>query len=231
MGKIDKTRTDKPNKMLEMLSERRKNNPISTHLKRSKSVRASIRSIGNKLLLQKNTQNMSPLSQKSASISNLAKCNFKRNLLNSNLDSGQNDIRYPVIFEKEPVKTILKTPMIYSNDQKVCKNQLAVLGFKKDQLGKNKEQLEHNLMLTTPPAKVAPKAAAVLEIPIKENCEPIFYRKEKAVDRRLLSQRQSLIIEKYGKSDGFNRNSFRLSMIRKKNNNIWNYSFSSMTSM
>lgn len=208
MGKVnnDKVKCDKKSKMSDiLLTERRKNtDPIGNNLKRSKSVRASLKQIGNKFLLQK--QNGGDLSKRSPSLTNLSKKKC------GNLEKME------FIFERGPVETILKTPMICNN--KTFKNQLAILGFNREYLGKRKDNLEENLILSKPPSKVAPKAAAILEIPIKENCEPLHFKSEKFKEMR--GNKQGGADKLQEKGVGFNRNSLRLSITMKKKSSNWN---------
>jgi hypothetical protein len=94
MGKVKK-KTDEVKKMADLIAERRK----SSHLKRSKSVRASLRFIGARFLSHKSDE--VPM-QKTPSMSSLH--DYQRNLYEYSM--------LPDVFVKEPVETILKTPMV-----------------------------------------------------------------------------------------------------------------------
>lgn len=237
MGKINKTLLKRNNnkKMSEVISDRRR---IPTNqLKRSKSVRASLRLIGNRFLHQKDND-VSKM-QKSPSMSNLRdhrrSLEFKRNFFNG---THQESFQYlPSFFEKEPVETILKTP-VTSTNEKVSKSQLIHFGFRKIDSLRNKEKIGQQLLLSQPPPVVAPKAAAVLQIPIKENCEPVFFRGE-----MMRESFQSWTPHKNGKEcdtqgrlkefsggshafNGLQRTSLRLSITSRRKSSMWNTSFS-----
>lgn len=251
MGKLDEGSKQNKPKMSDIISQRTKScrGSNSANLKRSKSVRASLRSIGNKFLHQK--QDNFVTMQRSPSLSSLkdTKLDFKRNYFSTNLENVRKDYNY---FDKQPVETILKTPQ-----EKVCKSQLAVLGFKREFL-KNKDRLEDQLMVSTPPPLVAPKAAAILQIPIKENCEPVCFRGKSVIDgdacsrdnktkhvegffgekgwfvhrKEGLNRDVSETCETYCVGDdlerqvqnGFNRNTLRLSITSKRKTSIFHSS-------
>lgn len=113
-------------------------------LKRSKSVRASLRSISTKFLHLRTDDLFTATMRKSPSMSNLRE---KR-----------------TIFEPgAAVETILKTPRD-GVSSKPSRAQL-ILGFHR----------KRDVNVSTPPPLVAPKAAAILQIPIQEDG---FYKTE-----------------------------------------------------
>lgn len=206
MGKLKKS--EKLPKMADLITERRK----TPHLKRSKSVRASLRFIGARFLSHKQENEALPM-ERTPSMTSLH--DFKRPYY------GEYPL-IPEVFVKEPVETILKTPMV-KFEQKVK------LPFKK------KEKI-----ITTPPPIVAPKAAQLLQIPIKENCEPISLQPDVYVDANrfykngMECHRQGRF-EEFGydyRQNGFHRNTLRLSITsRRKNNYRETTIFSSSSSM
>lgn len=154
--------------MDEFVSERRK----AVSLKRSKSVRASLRSIGTKLLIGKSNNNVM---EKTPSMGSLVEY---RDLKSSYY------IRETCTHQT--VETILKTPMPKHKAHAKQKKKLA------------------DFHTTTPPSTIAPKAAQLLQIPLKENCEPVNLRQNfHAVD----------FDYRHG---GFQRTSLRLSMTTKR---------------
>ncbi|XP_049817765.1 uncharacterized protein LOC109604148 isoform X2 [Aethina tumida] len=166
MGKVTFKKDER--KMDEFVSERRK----AVSLKRSKSVRASLRSIGTKLLIGKSNNNVM---EKTPSMGSLVEY---RDLKSSYY------IRETCTHQT--VETILKTPMPKHKAHAKQKKKLA------------------DFHTTTPPSTIAPKAAQLLQIPLKENCEPVNLRQNfHAVD----------FDYRHG---GFQRTSLRLSMTTKR---------------
>ncbi|GJQ72391.1 hypothetical protein Trydic_g3473 [Trypoxylus dichotomus] len=101
--------------------------------------------------------------QKSPSLSSIRdSVEFKRNYFNRETIRNLQNFDYPV---RDSIETILKTPI---NEHRVYKNQLTYLGFKKVDFLKNSKA---KVTVSTPPLTIAPKAAAILQIPIKEDCE------------------------------------------------------------
>lgn len=143
---MGKARDKKPTKtMADVITERRKPH----HLKRSKSVRASLRFIGTKFLT--NHKTTEETIHKTPSLSSLH--DYKTTYFNA----GDSRHQFPVVpdfYAKEPVETILKTPMM----------KLEV---------KPRPKKSEKIKITTPPPVIAPKAAQILQIPVKENYEPL----------------------------------------------------------
>lgn len=192
MGKVSKPKNQNT-KGSDMLTERRKMGPgtVQTSLKRSKSVRASLRLIGSRIL-HKNNENRPNGLQKSPSMHSLI--------------TGRKDyFMLPNVFEREPAETILKTPMT-------------------------------GVKITTPPSVVPPKAAAMLQVPLKENRETVCYREEKESwflhrnGRRCDLNGRFDDLDTAFRSEGFQRTSLRLSITTKRRNAVWNNSFSSTSS-
>lgn len=211
MGKLKKS--EKVPKMSDLITERRK----TPYLKRSKSVRASLRFIGARFLSHKHANEEELPMQRTPSMTSLH--DFKRPYY------GEYPL-IPEVFVKEPVETILKTPMVKLDQQKVK------LPF--NRIGKKEK------IITTPPAIVAPKAAQLLQIPIKENCEPISLQPDVYVDANRFHKngmechRQGRF-EEFGydyRQNGFHRNTLRLSITssRRKNNYRDTMMFSSTSS-
>ncbi|CAH0563969.1 unnamed protein product [Brassicogethes aeneus] len=136
MGKIS-DRIEKKKKMAEIVTERKK----SITLKRSRSVRASIRSIGTKLLSGKNSDNFMNKTPSLSSLHEAQSAYYKQD-------------HY---YLKENVETILKTPM--PDEQKQQKPFIKIEKIKRK---------EKDVRITTPPSNIAPKAAQLLEIPFKK---------------------------------------------------------------
>ncbi|KAF5284381.1 hypothetical protein FQA39_LY17056 [Lamprigera yunnana] len=152
MGKINETATERKNKKMEV-TERRTINQNS--IKRSKSVRASLRLIGNRFVQHK--ENELAKLQKSPSMSNIQNrrsYDIRRNFLNDTTSK----------LERDSIETILKT----SSNAKFSKTQLIGFAFKKTN---SKNKVKDDVPLSRPPANVAPKAAAILQIPTTENYE------------------------------------------------------------
>lgn len=183
MGKVNKENK----RMTEVTAERRK----STNLKRSKSVRASLRMIGNRFLHHKNHQEKMP---RSPSLQSLC---------------------------YERAETILKTPQ---PEPKVLRSKKV-----------------EPVMFSQPPPVVAPKAAAVLQIPsydtsyyrttLQEQCRGrhswfLHHKNGRECD---LQGRFGELLEG-GSNGGFHRGSLRLSIIARRNHGTWNSSYSSTSS-
>lgn len=170
MGKViisDQKSKKKSRKMSEVLVERRctsKTSASANNLKRSKSVRASLRLIGNKILHHRNANELQMNTiQKSPSLSSIRdSVEFKRNYFNREAIKNLQNWNFA---DSDSIETILKTPI---NEHKVYKNQLTYLGFKKVDFLKNNKA---KVTVSTPPSTIAPKAAAILQIPIREECE------------------------------------------------------------
>lgn len=191
MVKVRKSEELKKKKMSELV-ERRRTNTNQHNLRRSKSVRESLRIIGTKFLHHRHEVTKSP------SLSNIT----------------DEDNNYEKFFDENEVQTILKTPM-----EKPKKHY-----FHLDFLGKNKNDLHLDL-----PEVVAPKAAALLEIPIKENCNKSQYIYKKRVSKFSESEIDKIEEEESLedlKSD-FTRGSFRLSMSKRRNTMFSSFSSTS----
>lgn len=192
---------EKKKKMSELI-ERRRSSVNQHNLRRSKSVRESLRIIGTKFLHQRHEVTKSP------SLSNIT----------------DEDNNYEKFFDENEVQTILKTPM-----DKPKKHY-----FHLDFLGKHKSDLHLDI-----PEMVAPKAAALLEIPIRENCcnaNGTGTKKQYAHKKRISKFSESEIDKIDEEVDSledlkndFSRGSFRLSMSVKRRNTMWS-SFSSTSS-
>lgn len=166
--------------MTEVTTERRKN----VNLKRSKSVRASLRMIGNRFL--HHNKDKPP---RSPSLQNLC-------------------------YEHHQVETILKTPQ-------------------------PEPKIRPKIPFTTPPPVVAPKAAAVLQIPI-EHCggRHSWFLHKNWRECDLQGRFSELLVE--GGGDGgnnngenhqrFHRGSLRLSIMAKRRQGGWNPAAFSSTS-
>lgn len=141
--------TNRSNKMAEIIAERRK---AGDPLKRSKSVRASLQFIGSKLLSHKSSSGNSITKVKS--LSNLTDFKHKRDIKRST-SHDESYLNGPTnVFIKEQDRIAPKTVIT-----------------EKDEVMK----LKHKkiIRVTTPPLLIAPKAAQILEIPLKENLEPL----------------------------------------------------------
>ncbi|KAK5640728.1 hypothetical protein RI129_009275 [Pyrocoelia pectoralis] len=188
MGKAVKT-LERVKKM-EVERRRITQNPI----KRSKSVRASLRLIGNRFLQHK--ENDSEL-QESPSMNNLKdhrrSLEIQRNLIND-----------------------AKSCEILAPPSKHTKSQY--FGLRKtDSLKHGKD---NDLFISELPPNVAPKAAAVLQIPLKEGFESPRYVKyeECPIRNKTIIQYdpQGRAKEFGSDSDGLHRTSLRLSMLTMK---------------
>lgn len=221
MGKVicEQKSKKKSKKMSEALVERRctsKTSSNANNLKRSKSVRASLRLIGNKILHHRNANELQMNNiQKSPSLSSIRdSVEFQRNYFNRENIRNLQHWNYP---DSETIETILKTPI---NEHKIYKNQLTYLNFKKADFLKNKTKVS----VSTPPSSIAPKAAAILQIPIRENCESSVSLRRKNVDGivagtessgRRFSSRYGEECDLQGRLDSFaafQRSTLRLSM-------------------
>ncbi|KAL3273709.1 hypothetical protein HHI36_015139 [Cryptolaemus montrouzieri] len=235
MGKVKEKLKDKK-KMADLVTERRN----SSNLKRSKSVRASLRSIGSKLLHpgknQSENQRKVEILHKSTSLSNLDE--KRREMKKTFLQSGS-EFQPSVLF---PPNTILKTPV---------NNSVGKKSKKKDP----KSFLEYHFPVVPSVPQIPPKAAQILQIPIKENFEPISLRYDQvsggATQRDLkgnfshVSYHQGIDrIRKKGidvlrgsfedsgldyRQNRFQRSSIRLSMTKRRNH-VRNYSFTAFQS-
>lgn len=216
MVKVNKPRgssnKENKNKIKSKMSsevDHRRSSGVSSHvnLRRSKSVRESLRIIGTKFLHHRHDV------QKSPSLTNIT-------------DEDNNYQKF--IYENGGIQTILKTPMdkpIFPKNKNYFKNL--------DFLHKNKQT---DFLVSDIPETIAPKAAALLEIPLKENVssKTSSYAMYKAKRCSKLSEsdvdkiEEEDIIEELKMHDSnFSRNSFRLSMSTKRKN--WS-SFTSSTS-
>ncbi|KAJ8986129.1 hypothetical protein NQ317_005599 [Molorchus minor] len=179
--------------MAEVAADRRK---PAHQLKRSKSVRASLRFIGTKFLANhkpnpgnNNVERM----QKAPSLSSLH--DYKKSYIHPT-ENHQFSI-VPEFYVKEPVETILKTPVVKLEQ--------------KSRFRKNEK-----IRISTPPTVIAPKAAQVLQIPIKENHDQclndVFVNGNGYVDGR----RQFGEFDFDYRNNRFQRTSLRLSMMTVK---------------
>lgn len=127
--------------MADLVAERRK----SVNLKRSKSVRASLKFISTKFL-----SNHSPPGEVDELLNKTPSM--------SSLQDFYRPERKSRFIEHLPVETILKTPMIRVDKAR---------GFKRpEKLNKNRRDLlDGHVKISTPPDVVAPKAAQLLQIP------------------------------------------------------------------
>ncbi|KAK9883279.1 hypothetical protein WA026_001463 [Henosepilachna vigintioctopunctata] len=137
MGKV-KQKKDKKSKMADLVTERR----TSTNLKRSRSVRASLRLIGTKLLHPgknySDNQRKIEAIQKSTSLSNLEETRreIKKNYLQSESEFQPSSLFTP--------ETILKTPINNTKDKKARKKE-------------QRQYLEYHFPAPQP-SKIPPKA-------------------------------------------------------------------------
>lgn len=224
MVKVKKKENDKENKKRKMseVVQRRQSGVNQHNLRRSKSVRESLRIIGTKFLHhQKHDVRKSP------SLSNIT----------------DEDNNYDLIFDDaEGIHTILKTPM-EQNPTGIGQKPKHTNIFKNFDFLHPKHKSSENV--TNIPEVVAPKAAALLEIPLKENQyqngknHTTAYELYKAKRVSKLSESEDKIEEeddiddlKHFRHDGtqtLNRNTLRLSMNTKRRNTMWT-SFSSTSS-
>lgn len=200
MAKIKQVNLKK--KMADIITERRK---AGDPLKRSKSVRASLRFIGSKLLNHKSNDNSI---SKVKSLSNLSdfknKSDFKRSISHdeSYLYGSSN-----IFITKQP---ITNSETVATKPEKI------------------KMKKKNKIKITTPPLRIAPKAAQILEIPIKENleplslqCEPFWRYDDKSVSDTNGNRvnADNLNVE-YRRA--FHRNTLRLSLAPSKRKNFRN---------
>lgn len=228
--KSDTTKSAKK-KMSELVERRRSASCMTAHshthnLKRSKSVRESLRIIGTKFLHHQRHE-----VTKSPSLSDIHE-------MRDHDDHNFNKFQVQDYYQHE-VETILKTPMesnTNSNKHKSAKHHLSsYLHFKKPgDLLSHKKHHETPLILTEMPEIVAPKAAALLEIPLKENCQPVNLRHPHCQKfhhvhlNPAIEEEDEVFLEE--KTQNFNRNYFRLSINSRRRNTMWS-SFSSTSSM
>lgn len=197
MGKLNKFSSTTPKRTNKMSQRTSK-----TNLKRSKSVRASFKSISTRFLHLKSDEILTTM-HKSPSLSSLkenTRSDFKRNYFATNFENIKR-----TDFNHRTVETILKTPQEINKPLK----SYSIMGFKK-----NKE-----INLSTPPSSVAPKAAAILQIPIKENCESnlVVYRAKHFNNNNSNSSNNNkrLSEDELQKLHSFQRNTLRLSITSK----------------
>lgn len=194
----------KQNKMSELVTERRK---PGEQLKRSKSVRASLRLIGHKFL--HTSKNHADPMQKTPSLSSLTeyKREFKRS--RSHEEGSSLLTILPEYYVRESVETILKTPMIVEP--------------------KSKPKFKDKIRISTPPSVIAPKAAQILQIPVKEfyeplslNSEGVFFRKANGYvpDRPKTGQISEFSSGEY--RTRFHRTTLRLSLVPSRKKSHWN---------
>lgn len=187
--------------MAEMVTERRK--PGGVNLKRSKSVRASLKSIGAKLLNNNSSPVRRELLNKTPSMTSLQEFYRPENTKPFRLHRPTS------------IETILKTPMI-----NLDKNAAVGKPFKiVEKLNKNKRDLldGHQVKISTPPEVVAPKAAQLLQIPsgvwdsndFKQPLKRIY--SEKCVQHGKFSE-----FNYDYRNNGFQRNQLRLSITGRR---------------
>ena len=170
-------------------------------LRRSKSVRASLRLMGTRFLNYRSHDNhRTAVMQRSPSLSSVQDnpANFKRNYFTGNLKNVMCDV-YVGPRGGDIAETILKTPMV-SGDESKNRNL-----FRKIDLLKAKDKIE----VSTPPLVVAPKAAAILQIPAKKY-DPVLAR-EFDVNR---NERHWGLPK--SENDVIHRNSLRLSISSRR---------------
>lgn len=248
MGKVTKSEQKRGKKMTDLLTERRRS---ENNLKRTRSVRASLRLIGTRFLTHKN-QDQSPGMRKSPSLSNLRD---RRPVYYNGFPSSASEH-----FIKGPVETILKTPMLppgvtqeerlsrygYVNElsnprsesrvSMHCASRSQVL--RKIDYFRNKDVHQRKpVKISTPPSMVAPKAAALLQVPTKQSWGPrsISTEEPSALETKMgwFLHRKERDAVAHRPQNGFHRTSMRLSMSvgsRRKCNNVWSNS-SSTSSM
>lgn len=229
MGKVTTNLLDKK---IKRMSQRKTTSTTTTtsskvNLKRSKSVRASLRSISTRFLHHKNEELLTTTStsnmHKSPSLSSLKEntgsstrsttFDFKRNYFATNFENLKK-IDFHHLFDhhhhhhhqqqhknnREMVETILKTPQDVATTHK--KPHHLIMGFKRK-----------DFHLSTPPTIVAPKAAAILQIPIKENGENMEINQEN------FNQNNNNMFNKFDEHEmydhNFHRNTLRLSITSK----------------
>lgn len=192
----------KTNKMAEIISERRK---AGETLKRSKSFRASLRFFGSKLLHHKSNGDSIT---KVKSLSNLTDFKHKREFKRS----ISHDESY--LYGSSNIY-IIEPPKILPNND-----------IEKDKMIKVKQKKKFKV--TTPPIIVAPKAAQILEIPIKENleplslqCEPFWSNNNFVSDKNENSVNKNTLNFDY-RRNAFHRNTLRLSLAPSKRKNFRN---------
>lgn len=203
MGKPTPSSVKIKSNMAEGISERRK---AFDPLKRSKSVRASLRFIGHKLLHHKPNDDSIT---KVKSLSNLTdfknKRDFKRSI--SHDDSQSLIFSLPDIYVREPLKPNSRNSPI-----------------ERDKKTKIKQKDKYKI--TTPPALIAPKAAQLLQIPIKENSEPVSLQREPFLrnsNNFVSDENDNISSECFHyeyRRNTFNRNTFRLSLAPSKKKNF-----------
>ncbi|XP_030754413.1 uncharacterized protein LOC115881170 isoform X2 [Sitophilus oryzae] len=222
MGKPKPKDLDKSKKMADVVTERRKN----VTLKRSKSVRASLRFISTKLLNKNINNNNITHTKDLLKLNKTPSMSSLQDYQKSDHTEGFIESFYP---RNQPVETILKTPMIKVDNKSNSR------AFKRtEKLNKNRrDQLDGHLKLSTPPSLVAPKAAQLLQIPSIANKQ---FSSMENLDQKVI--RRWVRNEKYshhGKtgdrgedywSSGFQRGALRLSITTKRKNGARNSSLS-----
>lgn len=181
----------KPNKMADMIAERRK---AGDPMKRSKSFRASLRIIGNKFLNHKsNEENM----LKVKSLSNLTdfihKKDFKRSI--------SHDDSYLYTSPDPEIKDPVTSKIVIVDLDKIRKKQ------------------KQKFKITTPPPVIASKAAQIFDISVRENLEPISLQCDWRTSNNIGCDKGENNLDtecsnyEYRRK-GFHRNTFRLSLKR-----------------
>lgn len=193
-------------KMAEIISEKRK---PGESLKRSKSVRASLRTIGNKFLHYKSTNDSLT---KVKSLTNLTDIKHKKDFKRSCSHDDSQSILYnlPEIFVRET----------------------SMFEGKNSVIERTKVKQTEKIKITTPPSKIAPKAAQILQIPIKENVVPLSFHCEPFLrnkNNNFVSDVEWNCPDKYSvgydyRRNTFNRNSIRLSLASSKRKHSRNLS-------
>lgn len=185
-------------KMADVITERRK---VEDPLKRSKSVRASLRFIGSKLLSHKSNENSIT---KVKSLSNLTDFRNKRDFKRS--------ISHDESYIYGSANIFVQEPIIGSE----CKQE------------KMKMKKKNRIKITTPPLRIAPKAAQILEIPIKENLEPLSLQCEPfwRYDDNIISDKNANSVKTNNPNveyrTSFHRKTLRLSLAPSKRKHFRN---------
>ncbi|XP_045478231.1 uncharacterized protein LOC123683318 isoform X2 [Harmonia axyridis] len=229
MGKVKgEPEPKKRKKMADMIAERR-----TTGLKRSKSVRASLRSIGTRIFHPGKSyaehQRKAEALHKATSMSSLdeSRKEFKKSIYKS-----ESEFQPEMLFSGN---TILKTPVNNAKEKRA----------------KKKQYLEYHFPFV--PNQVPPKAAQILQIPIRENYETVSFRYEQVFggrgvfeDGTQLGHRQGVesdrkmsvddpkgIYEDFAmdyRQNRFHRSSIRLSMTKKRSH-ARNYSMAAYSKL
>ncbi|XP_074035951.1 ankyrin repeat and fibronectin type III domain containing protein wide awake isoform X3 [Leptinotarsa decemlineata] len=176
-------------KMAELVTERRK---PAVLLKRSKSVRSSLRIFGAKLLQTHQKHHEEPI-QKTPSLSSLN--SYKRTFSYDDKMSSMTIL--PDFYAKESVNTILKTPMVKFESKYKTKRE--------------------KVKITTPPLVIAPKAAQLLQIPLRDNPEPLSLEYDNVFFNNNIDLPEDVISDQLDSNvdyrrKGFHRTALRLSL-------------------